>query len=188
MKYIIQTIFILILLNSCNHNQGHGHGHHGPALEASDFKSEKISKTANITLNGNIETVFPLFNPIEEQKWAPVFKPQFIYPTDETVQEGMSFKTAGQGSESEYLWIITKYDTTENQIQYLVSTDNRYWTITIICKTAPDNNDQTSANITYTYYALNNDGVKMNKSHLKKMYSNNLEDWESAINAYLKQS
>ncbi len=148
------------------------------------FKSEKISKAANITLNESIETVFPLFNPVEEQKWAPPFKPQFIYPLDETVQEGMSFKTIKKDREEPvYLWILTKYDTSNYQLQYLLTTTNRYWTIDIACTTI--SNNKTSANIRYSYYALNKEGIELNKNHLKRIFGINLKDWENAINNYL---
>lgn len=175
----------LLHLSSCEH--GHGHAHHHNELKATDFKSKKVSKTATILLNGSIENVFPLFNPIEEQKWEPAFIPQFIYPSDETVQEGMSFKTGGHGDETEYLWIITKYDQSKHLIQYLVSTSNRYWTITVKCSESGDKSAPTSANITYTYYALNETGIQMNSKSLERMYSRELKDWEEAINTYLNK-
>lgn len=186
MKYLILSISLLISLGSCGQGHGDGHGHLGKALEVSDFKSEKIAKTATIILNGNIENVFPLFNPIEEQKWAPVFKPHFIFPSDESVQEGMSFKTAGHGDEPEFLWVITKYNKEDHLIQYLVSTSNRYWTITVACKQAGDDLAQTSAEITYAYFGLNEKGLTLNKMHLDRMYAKSLKDWEEAINNYLK--
>ncbi len=186
MKYLISLTAFLILLSSCEHNHGHG-GHHGKEIELGDFKSEKVSKTATIVLNGSIENVFPLFNPVEEQKWAPVFKPHFIYPSDETIQEGMSFKTAGHGDESEFLWIITKYNKASHLIQYLVSTPNRYWTITISCEETSENSPKTSAKISYTYYALNGKGIKLNSDHLERIYSKGLKDWEEAINEFLNK-
>ena len=38
-------------------------------MKNTDFKSEKVSKTATIILSGNISTVFPLFGAFEERKW-----------------------------------------------------------------------------------------------------------------------
>ncbi|HAS43721.1 MAG TPA: hypothetical protein DCS93_24785 [Microscillaceae bacterium] len=191
MKHLILSTTLLILLCSCGHSQnhqsGHGHSGHSQPIKTSNFKSEKITKSATITLNGNIDKVFPLFNPIDEQKWAPMFKPHFIYPSDNTIQEGMSFKTAGHGGETEYLWIITKYTTTTHLIQYLVSTANRYWTITVDCKQADKRASQTLAKITYTFYALNKKGKAINKKAIHKMYAKNLKDWEKAINTYLKK-
>lgn len=191
MKYLLVSATMVIFLFSCEHGHGQHHGHdphghgHSKEFKAVDFNVEKLSKTAVIILNGNIQTVFPLFNPIEEQKWAPVFKPHFIYPADKTIQEGMSFKTAGHGEEDELLWIITKYDTATHLIQYLVSTPNRYWTITVDCREAGDDPNQTTAEITYAYYPLNKKGVDLNKRMLEHMYAKDLKDWEEVINDYL---
>ena len=184
MKYISLYLVSLILLFSCNSH--HNHSHNGKEIEVSEFTSEKISQTASIVLKGKVDEVFPLFNPIEEQKWAPVFKPHFIYPSDNLVQEGMSFKTAGHGDEPEYLWIITKYNLESHLVQYLVSTANRYWTISVECKEYEGDSKQTSAKITYSYFALTEKGVELNIKHLDKIYSNSLIDWEEAINSYLK--
>lgn len=180
MKHLLLYAIAIFSFCSC----GHGHGH-GPAIDLEGFVSEKISNTVTITLNGDIESVFPLFNPIEEQKWAPVFKPSFLYPSDEVVQEGMSFKTAGRGDEAEYLWIITKYDQLNHLIQYLVSTENRYWTITVDNTISPTDASKTIAQISYSFYSLNSKGKDINDKNLDRMFANDLEDWEEAINSYL---
>ncbi len=181
MKYPIVLITFLFSIVSCGQNQSDS-----STMQTKKFKSEKITKSATITLNGNIETVFPLFNPIEEQKWAPPFKPQFIYPSDETVQEGMSFKTIkADRAEPEYLWILTRYDTSRYQLQYLLTTANRYWTIDVACTVI--SNNRTSASIRYSYYALNKQGIELNKTHLNRIFGMNLKDWEDAINSYLNK-
>lgn len=184
MRYLIPITLVLICFSSCKHDLGHGH--HGKDLEIEDFDSKKVTKSAVIKLNGNIDKVFPLFNPIEEQKWAPEFKPHFIYPGNNKIQEGMSFKTAGHGDEPEFLWVITKYNQDDHLIQYLVSTANRYWFITVNCNETTDNLESTTAEISYAYYALNETGLKLNKFHLERMYEKNLKDWEEAVNNYLK--
>ena len=79
------------------------------------------------------------------------------------MEEGLTFKTPGHAhNESEYIWIISKYQPENFLFQYLVSTPNRYWTITIQCSTISD--AMTKAEITYTYTGLNNFGNEINKS------------------------
>ena len=149
-----------------------------------DFKSEKISKTAVITLNGKIENVFPLFGAFEERKWAKDWNPVLIYPSNEIIEEGTTFKTECHGlGESEFIWRVPKFEAEKFLIQYLVSTENRYWTITIKCN--PINENRTSAEITYTFISLNELGNKINEHSLEEMYANDLKDWENAINSYL---
>lgn len=152
-----------------------------------EFISEKITKTASFVIDENIDKVFPLFGVFEERKWAPHWEPILIYPDKEIVEEGTTFKTKthAHGSESEYLWIITKYEPKEYLIQYLVSTPNRFWTITVK-STIADNNNKTKTSVTYSYTGLNAEGNEVNKQGLKDIYKNNLQDWANAINNYLQ--
>ena len=158
--------------------------------ENASFKAERISKTASFIVNANIDEAFPLFGAFEERKWAPGWEPILIYPDKEIIEEGTTFKVKahghghGHGDESEFLWTVTKYDTTTHLVQYLVSTSNRFWTITVL----GENTEEvlkTKVIVTYSYTGLNEKGNKLNKSSLEKMYENNLQDWAVAINKYL---
>ena len=147
------------------------------------FNSEKVSRTATIITNGNIQKVFLLFGAFEERKWAKGWNPKLIYPSKEKIEEGTTFSTEGHGEEEkEYLWIVSKFEPEKYLIQYLVSTENRYWTITIRCNSV--SNIQTKATITYTFIGLNKLGNNINSQSLQKMYANNLIDWQEAINDY----
>lgn len=185
MKYLILAILALVAFSACEH--GHGHHHAEPPV-IEKFDSKMISQSATIQLHGNIETTYPLFNPIEEPKWAPVFKPYFIYPSDQKVQKGMSFKTAGIEDEPEFLWIITQYEPNQHLIQYLVNTPNRYFFITVECSSTLDHPHLTKANITYEFYALTSKGIELNQHFLDRIFANDLKDWETAINGYLEKT
>ena len=175
MKQTTITLLITIQLLSCNN-------HHN--MNNQYFKSEKVSRTETITINGNIQKVFPLFGAFEERKWAEGWNPTLLYPSSEIIEEGTTFKTVGHGNvEKEFLWRVSKYESDEYLIQYLVSTENRYWTITIKCYSASET--QTKATITYTFIGLNELGNRINSQLLEKMYANNLKDWQEAINYYL---
>ncbi len=149
------------------------------------FISQRITRSSAISIKGKIEKVFPLFGAFEERKWADGWNPTLIYPSEETMEEGTTFSTQGTiKQESEFLWRVSKYEPTHCLVQYLVSTENRYWTITVKCDKSGD--DTTVADITYTYIGLNDLGNRINLQSLEKMYVQNLKDWEQAINYYLK--
>ena len=154
-------------------------------MVTSNFISEKISRIATIVINGNVKEVFPLFGAFEERKWAPHWEPILIYPKKEIIEEGTTFKVKlhRHRSESESLWIVTKYNIQNHIIQYLVSTNNRYWTITVKCTS--NNENKTNASVTYTYIGLNEKGNELNKVSIDRMYKNDLKDWENAMNEYL---
>ena len=156
-------------------------------MHDSNFAAQRVSRTANITLNGDPDTIFPLFGAFEERKWAEGWNPDLIYPATEIIEEGTTFKTSGHGhDEEEFLWIVIKYDPQFCLIRYLVSTPNRYWTITVECK--PAGAYQSSAKITYCYTGLNEHGNILNQQALKKMYLRDLKDWEEEINYYLEDN
>ena len=150
------------------------------------FQAKKVSQTARILCKGNINKIFPLFGAFEEKKWAQGWELSLIYPEEEIIEEGTTFKTEGNDEELEYLWRVTKYYPENFLIQYLVSTDNRFWTITVKCKSEKEN--ETISFITYTFIGLNEKGNRLNSEHLARMYKNNLHDWEEELNNYLKMN
>lgn len=166
------------------HAHNIGHGAHASAEHGHGFIAERLTRTAEIDLNGPIAEVFPLFNPVEEPKWAPQFQPRFIYPADQTVQQGMTFKTVGHGDEADLVWRINEYDPAAYHIQYLVYGADRYWTITIDCREV--DRGKTSARVTYDFLPLEEAGVATSGASLNAMFENDLADWEQAINNYLE--
>lgn len=155
--------------------------------ENDGFKAEKVAQTASFTVNATIEEAFPLFGAFEERKWAPHWKPILIYPDQEVIEEGTTFKVDAHGhghsGESQFLWVVTKYQPENYLIQYLVSTENRFWTITVKCESTSDV-EQTKTSVTYSFIGLNEKGNELNKKALAHMFENNLQDWAEAINGY----
>jgi hypothetical protein len=145
----------------------------------------QISKSSTIILNEAIEKVFPLFSAKGEEKWVAGWNPEYIFPEDGSFVENQVFKTkSGNEKEKEYIWIVTYLNKQEYRVVYTVSTENRIWTVKVQCSATDVKN--TSAEISYTYTALNKTGEELNILALQKMFQNNLKDWETAINRYLE--
>ena len=173
LKYSLS--FLLFLASCTNHAQKNN---------STGFRSEKYVKTAIITLESSIDKVFPLFGAFEERKWSTGWNPSLIYPSTEIIEEGTTFKTPGHGhNENEFLWRVSAYDSKIHLIQYLVSSEIRWWTISIHCQSAPNN--KTTAEITYLFIGLNELGNEVNRHFIDRIYKSNLKDWQDAINDYL---
>lgn len=128
-RTITRAFFILISLFiiSCNHKEY--------KVDHNSFKAPKVSQTTTISIDGKMENVFPLFGAFEERKWAKGWDPVLIYPETGTIVESTTFKTQGHGhDESQFIWRVSKYEPDEFLIQYFVTTENRYWTITVQCE------------------------------------------------------
>ena len=150
-----------------------------------DFKPERISRSATITVHEMIEKTFPLFGPIREKEWAEGWNPAILYRTNPNtlVEEYMIFQTEGQAGEGKYTWVITQYQPDNYLIEYTVSTQERIWFIRVQCTAA---NENTKVNVIYTYTGLTEEGNRKNEQALKRMFADDLSDWEEAINHYLR--
>ena len=148
----------------------------------STFNAEKISRTASFTAKADVNQVFPLFGPYDERKWVHGWDPVPIFPKEEVLEEGVTFKTKGS-FEPEYLWRIIQLDKSAHMVQYLVTTANRQWSIKVGCRA--QSIDNTAVTVTYAFTSLNQKGADYNRQSLEKMYAQDLKDWEEAINYYL---
>lgn len=145
--------------------------------------SERISKTATFTVDTTIEKAFPLFGPVREKEWAEGWNPEIIYGEGE-VELHMMFRTKSSfKEESSFLWVITQFDPQKYFIEYTVSTPNRVWFIRVQCVAKQS---RTEASVTYTYTGLNEKGNELNRIALEKMFAEDLKDWQTAINHYIK--
>lgn len=179
---IVSAVTLLIFLA---HGVGPSFGKcKSQRYDSTQFKSERVRRTDSIILNGDIRKVFPLFGAFEERKWAEGWNPTLVYMAKDIIEEGTTFKTKGHGfGEAEFIWRINKYEPKDNLIQYLVTTSNRHWTITVKCRELSLN--KTQAVITYTFTGLNETGNHLDRHSLDKMYEHHLKDWEEAINTFL---
>lgn len=102
MKVSHTLLFIVIVILGCKNTD----------MEKGNFKSERVTKSVSFVVNSTIQKVFPLFGAFEERKWEPNWDPILVYPDKEIIEEGTTFKIEGHGhgSETEYLWIVTKYE------------------------------------------------------------------------------
>jgi hypothetical protein len=149
------------------------------------FKAERITRTSEITLNGKLKEVFPLFGPIRERDWAPGWAPNMIYPQGSLIEEHMVFTTQSHhGHEPDSTWTVSKYDPGASTVEYTVFAPERLWLIQIRCRET-NSGEQTLAEITYTFTGLTNSGNHTNKKALEIMFKHDLKDWEEQINHYL---
>lgn len=148
-----------------------------------DYKAERISRTASFLVKEDVKKVFPLFGPVREMEWAEGWEPQIVFSETMDVETKMIFQTAERfENEGKYTWVISQYFPERYLIEYTVSTPERIWFITVQCA---ENGEQTHVTVTYTFTGLTEKGHELNKQALEKMYAENLKDWEAAINYYL---
>jgi hypothetical protein len=150
-------------------------------------KSEQYSRTASIVIHAPIEKAFYLFGAWEERKWAPDWNPTPVFPPVEDISKGSIFKTPSHvPGEDSVIWLVSVYDTIAHHIEYVITGSERLVIISILCK--PTEDQGTKAIITYTLTGLTERGNHTSRHILEKLFASGLEDWQSAINGYLKTS
>ena len=155
-------------------------------MKETTFKAKRISRTSSITLNASLKTVFPLFGPIEEKKWAYGWNPQIIFSSTNKLEQKMVFKTGQKEKvETDSIWVVSRFLPQQALIEYTVFTFDKVWWITIQCQ-KEISNQTTRAKITYTFTGLTEKGNASIIKHLARIYAHDLKDWEEAINYYLK--
>jgi len=105
------------------------------------------------------------------------------------MEQGTVFKVTPTGDhdhDGATLWFVSKYVPEDHLVQYLVSTENRVWSITVE-SVAIENNLKTKTTVTYTFTGLNDRGSQLNQKSLDKLFKNNLQDWAGLINKYFEE-
>ena len=135
----------------------------------SSFVARHVEKSATITVHGDIDTVWPLFDPINERKWAAGWDPEILHPQDGAVQEGMVFRTQG-----DLVWIISRCDAERRRVTYTVSHPEKVHTIDVQCTKHGDS--YTDATITYRYVGLTEHGNELAEMAAEEMFASDLRD------------
>lgn len=175
------TLVAIALLAQAGHagSNQHSNPHESGAEDDRPFVARHIEKKATITLDGNIQTVWPLFDPINEGKWASVWNPEIIHPKDRVVKEGMVFRTHGK-----MVWVVSRYDSKNSRITYTVNDPEKVYIIDVQCSKHGESN--TDATITYNFVGLTTHGNELIEASSNRLFASDLKDWEKAINHYLE--
>ena len=145
--------------------------------------AQQATRTHTIHLNGQIENIFTLFDPIGEKKWSEGWNPIIISPNAE-IHEGTVFITKNRDG-TETIWTITALDQAKHDIAYTAVTPSiRVTLINITCQ--PEDDNHTKAHVTYTITALSEKGKQYVKTFTDQHYGEFMANWEKAINHYLQ--
>jgi hypothetical protein len=151
------------------------------------FVADQVQQSAEITLQGPVAKVFPLFGIIREKEWDPEWNPTPVFPKSGDITEGAIYRTPGHvPGEAPLTWIVARYDTSLNRVTYIVTASDRIVSIDIQCKS--DNDQHTRARVTYTLTSLTPTGNIIIKHLLAAIFDHNLQGWQTAINQVLKRT
>ena len=149
------------------------------------FSAVRITRMASIRLAAPPAVVFPLFGPLEEQRWEPSWHPTFLYPPSGATQRDVVF-TVEQHDGTPSYWTIVAFDPGDFRIAYVrVHPATHIARIDIGC--AADADGATRADVTYTFTGLTTPGNAYVETFTEAHYAEWLRSWEAAINHCLKR-
>ena len=152
----------------------------GPrAMAASEFSPMTKHVHFTLQLNAPPAAAFPLFDPVNETKWDPDWKPQLL---GDRVEEGLVF-LVGDGRDRT-TWLLDRYEPNAFRIAYVVAARSTLTRINIALEPRAGGS---TATVTYTKTALDSEGVTI-VDHFIEHFPSERRHWESAINAVLDRT
>lgn len=149
------------------------------------FVGRRLVRSGRLRLAAPPGTVFPLFGPIEERRWAEGWAPTMIHPPSGEVELGAVFTVEHDGG-APSVWTIVELDPQRFRISYVrVRPDSHLARIDIACAGADDG--ATRADVTYTFTGLAEPGNALVDSFTEAHYTEWMRSWELAISQCLSQ-
>lgn len=132
------------------------------------------------------EEVFPLLCPVRECEWVPGWRPAWVISATGVAEPGCIFQTDGEDDSAPATWVITRHDPRQYRAEMIkLIPDHTVTRLEIALE--PDAAGGTLATIGYEFTALSAEGEAFVKTRTAEWYEGFMQDWESVLNAYLRQ-
>jgi hypothetical protein len=152
-------------------------------MHDSGFTARRILRTYRQTINAPPESVFPLICPVREADWLDGWQHAMIYSKSGLIEEGAVFSTPHAG-EGDTVWIVTRYDPKEREIEFARFTPNsRTCVLTIAVR--PGATLRSYVDIAYTYTATTPAGNDFIDRLTEETFLAAVVFWEKSMNHFL---
>jgi len=147
-------------------------------------KQRKLERSYQQTLQGKKEEIFPLLCPVREKEWLRGWDYNLIYSNSGLAEKGCVFETNNDfGS---FQWIMTKYDSTDYEIQFVKFIQNKM-IVVIDIELLDGEGDIVYCNIEYSFTAIDDSIIdKMHEGHTIEKFNRHMKFWEDSMNYFLK--
>ena len=148
------------------------------------FIAKRITRSFQQKINASSSTVFSLICPVREAEWLSGWDYELIYSKSGVAEQGCVF-TSRQKGEKDTIWLITKRDGNNKEIEFArITPESRAAKLNI---TVEDADDETSlVNITYVITALTESGNKFLEALTRDKFNENMKFWENSMNHFIK--
>ena len=106
-------------------------------------------------VQGHIDQVFGLFDPVSERDWVHDWDPQPIFPTELSREAGTVFTLHRDGRTA--VWTVLRHDPAQHAAEYLVA-ESEYLHRWIRVSCSATDGESTSVSVSYVTTALSDEG------------------------------
>jgi len=155
-----------------------------PQTISPSFKAKHITRSYEQTINADPARVFDLLCPVKEAEWLDGWDYTLLYSESGLAEEGCVFLSRQEG-EKDTIWMITKRDVQNLEIEFVRATpESRIARLTIAV-------DEKAAKvskvkITYLITALCEEGNKFLEAFTQDNFETAMKFWEASMNYYLE--
>jgi hypothetical protein len=137
----------------------------------------RVTRSAEITVNGPIEKVFPLFTPEGETHWIPTWKYTPIFPANGATERDMVFRT-----DEQTLWTLAVYEPPRRAV-YVHASPEEMARIEVECQSIDANH--TSVRIAYVITALSEHAQQVTAHHQSEAeFRKKMDQWKVWLDEY----
>ena len=147
----------------------------------SDRISKRLEASHSFEVNGPVDQVFGLFDPVSERNWVKDWNPCSIIPEELSREEGTVFTLERDGRTA--VWTILRYSALQHVAEYLVTEyDFQHRWIYVSCSAETDQTTRVMAR--YVTTAL----TPLGQQELNQYGPEFLRAWEEPVQNAINQS
>ena len=143
----------------------------------------RVSWSYRQHLEAQPATVFPLLCPVRETEWVNDWRPKRVISASGLVEKDCVFITPGIPEDA--LWLVTVHDVENHHLEIIkIIPGVVVGRITVILTAEGD--ARSTADITYTYTALSDHGVRALEEFTLEHFEGFMKTWELELNHFLR--
>ena len=148
------------------------------------FNAKHITRSFEQTINADPSKVFDLLCPVKEAEWLEGWDYTLLHSDSGLAEEGCVFLSRQEG-EKDTIWMITKRDVQNREIQFVRATpESRIARLTITVGEKAAN--LSKVKITYVITALCQEGNTFLEAFTQENFETAMKFWEASMNYYLE--
>ena len=155
-----------------------------PQTTDPSFKAKHVTRSYTQTIQADPDQVFDLLCPVREAEWLDGWDYTLLHSESGLAEDGCVFLSRQTG-EKDTIWMITRRDVQNKEIEFVRATpDSRIARLTICV--GEKEKKVSKVQITYVITALCEEGNQFIEAFTRENFEAGMKFWEASMNYYLE--